>query len=96
MSANVPFRERISCTIAEACTATGLSRSKLYEEIGANRVRVSRSCGRTLILIDSLVHLILGHVPQAPKSTTEAQGRATVTYAGLALEKSNHQRRPLP
>ena len=73
MSINVPFRERISCTIPEACAATGLSRSKLYEEISANRVRVSKTCGRTLVLIDSLVHLILGHVPPASKATTETE-----------------------
>jgi hypothetical protein len=60
MSANVPFRERISCTIPEALAATGLGRSKLYEQIGAGRVQVSKVGGRTLVLVDSLERLIAG------------------------------------
>jgi excisionase family DNA binding protein len=31
----IPFAERLSCTIAEACEVTGLGRTKLYELIGA-------------------------------------------------------------
>jgi hypothetical protein len=30
----IPFVERLTCTIAEACEATGLGRTKLYELIG--------------------------------------------------------------
>jgi hypothetical protein len=58
MSANIPFRERISCTIPEACAATGLGRTKIYGEISAGRVQTSKVGARTLIVVDSLVALI--------------------------------------
>jgi hypothetical protein len=58
MAANIPFRERLSCTIPEACAATGLGRTKMYEEIGAGRVQTRKFGTRTLIVVDSLVALI--------------------------------------
>jgi hypothetical protein len=58
MNASIPFRERISCTIPEACAATGLGRTKMYEEIGAGRVHVRKFGTRTLIVVASLVALI--------------------------------------
>jgi hypothetical protein len=30
----IPFAQRLTCTIAEACEVTGLGRTKLYELIG--------------------------------------------------------------
>ena len=67
----IPFRDRISCTIDEACAATGLGRTKLYEEIGAGRVRVTKVGKRTLVWIDSLRSMIEAHAPRAlaPRST---------------------------
>jgi hypothetical protein len=58
MTANIPFRDRISCTIPEACAATGLGRTKIYEEIAAGRVQTSKVGTRTLILVQSLVAMI--------------------------------------
>jgi predicted DNA-binding transcriptional regulator AlpA len=58
MTANIPFRDRISCTIPEACAATGLGRTKIYEEISAGRVQTSKVGTRTLILVESLVAMI--------------------------------------
>jgi hypothetical protein len=58
MTSAIPFRERISCTIPEACAATGLGRTKMYEEIGAGRVHVRKFGTRTLIVVASLVALI--------------------------------------
>jgi predicted DNA-binding transcriptional regulator AlpA len=58
MAANIPFRDRISCTIPEACAATGLGRTKIYEEISAGRVQTSKVGTRTLILVESLVAMI--------------------------------------
>ena len=58
MNSPIPFRERISCTIPEACAATGLGRTKMYEEIGAGRVRTCKFGTRTLIVVNSLVALI--------------------------------------
>jgi hypothetical protein len=58
MTATIPFRERVSCTIAEACQASGLGRSKLYEEIAAGRVKTTKIGRRTLIIVPSLLQLI--------------------------------------
>jgi hypothetical protein len=58
MNTSIPFRERISCTIPEACAATGLGRTKMYEEIGAGRVHIRKFGTRTLIVVASLVALI--------------------------------------
>jgi excisionase family DNA binding protein len=58
MATNVPFRERISCTVDEACSATGIGRAKLYEEIAAGRVEIRKVGRRTLVLIPSLERLV--------------------------------------
>ena len=54
----IPFAERLSCTIAEACEATGIGRTKLYEEIGAGRVQTTTIGKRRLVLVPSLLRLI--------------------------------------
>ncbi|MDE2183694.1 MAG: excisionase family DNA-binding protein [Alphaproteobacteria bacterium] len=61
----VPFRERISCTVAEACAATGLGRTKLYMLIDEG-VLASVTVGRRrLIVVDSLLAILK---PRAPKT----------------------------
>jgi|GraSoiStandDraft_50_1057286.scaffolds.fasta_scaffold1406705_2 excisionase family DNA binding protein len=55
--ADIPFRERIFCTINEAAQATGSGRSKIYELIKAGRIRTIRIDGRTKILVESLLNL---------------------------------------
>jgi excisionase family DNA binding protein len=47
----IPFRERISCTVAEACDATGIGRTKLYELIRLKQVTAKKIGRRTVILI---------------------------------------------
>jgi excisionase family DNA binding protein len=66
MGSDIPFRDRISCTIREACLATGIGRTKLYQEIAAGRIRTSKVGRRTLVLVESLVTLI------DPQPTSEA------------------------
>jgi hypothetical protein len=73
MNSSIPFRERISCTIPEACAATGLGRTKMYEEIGAGRVQTRKFGARTLIVVDSLVALI---DPDAWNSTATTSSRS--------------------
>jgi hypothetical protein len=53
----IPFRDRISCTIDEACVATGIGRTKLYEEISAGRVETRKIGKRTLVVVKSLLKL---------------------------------------
>lgn len=57
-TASIPFRERISCTIQEATAATGLSRTKLYQQIAAGRVEATKLGGRTLVLVGSLEKML--------------------------------------
>jgi excisionase family DNA binding protein len=57
-SREVPFRERISCSITEACQATGLGRTKLYMLIDAGAVTSTMVGRRRLILMDSLLALL--------------------------------------
>jgi hypothetical protein len=46
----MPFAQRLTCTIDDACEVTGLGRTKLYELIGAGRSReLTRSAGTSLL-----------------------------------------------
>jgi excisionase family DNA binding protein len=54
---DIPFRDRVLCSINEAAEATGSSRSKIYEWIKDQRIRVVRLDGRTKVVIASLVEL---------------------------------------
>jgi excisionase family DNA binding protein len=51
---------KLAFTIAEACHAVGIGRSKLYELIGQGRVETRKIGSRTLIPADSLRTLIAG------------------------------------
>jgi len=52
------FSQRISCTIAEACKATGIGRTRLYEEISAGRIETAKVGRRRLVRVRSLVKLL--------------------------------------
>lgn len=54
----IPFAQRLTCTIDEACEATGLGRTKLYELIGAGRLATTTVGRRRLVIIRSLQALI--------------------------------------
>ena len=56
--AMVPFRDRLTCTIAEACAATGLGRTKIYELIGEGRLETTRVGRRRLVFVRSLRKLL--------------------------------------
>ena len=58
MKVHIPFCERISCTVVEACSATGLGRTKLYELIKQKRIATTKIGGRTLINVRSLVSAV--------------------------------------
>jgi excisionase family DNA binding protein len=45
---------KMAFSINEARQATGLGRSRLYEEIAAGRLRIAKSGRRTLVLAESL------------------------------------------
>ena len=52
--------EKIAYSIWEACQATSLGRSTLYNHIASGRLRATRVAGRTIIPADALMALISG------------------------------------
>lgn len=54
----VPFHDRITCTVPEACQAIGLGRSKLYELIAEGQLRTTTIGRRRLVLVNSLLTLV--------------------------------------
>jgi len=54
----IPFAQRLSCTIAEACEVTGLGRTKLYELIGNGHLATTTVGRRRLVLVRSLLSLL--------------------------------------
>ncbi|MBS0278442.1 MAG: helix-turn-helix domain-containing protein [Proteobacteria bacterium] len=59
----IPFRQRLSCTVGEACDATGLGRSKIYL-LMQEGVLASTTVGRRrLILVESLLALLRSQKP---------------------------------
>jgi excisionase family DNA binding protein len=54
----LPFAERLSCTVDEACEATGLGRTKLYELIGSGQVITTTVGRRRLVMVRSLLALL--------------------------------------
>jgi excisionase family DNA binding protein len=49
-SGRIPFAQRLTCTIADACEATGLGRTKIYELIGDGQL-VATSVGRRRLVV---------------------------------------------
>ena len=60
MATTIPFRERLSCTIAEACAATGIGRTKIYEALSDGRLESVKVDNRRLVLVASLLRLLDG------------------------------------
>jgi excisionase family DNA binding protein len=54
----IPFGQRPTCTIAEACDAVGLGRTKLYELIGGGHLDTITIGRRRLVHIPSLLKLL--------------------------------------
>jgi excisionase family DNA binding protein len=55
MAEAIPFRERISCTVVEACVATGLGRTTVYKLIKERRIAAKKVGRRTVILVPTLL-----------------------------------------
>lgn len=65
-SPEIPFRERVSCTIGEAAAATGLG-YRTIERLIADRALDSRmAAGRRLVLVPSLLRLVEGAPAEDP------------------------------
>ena len=58
MTSRVPFAERPTCTVKEACSAVGLGRTKLYQLIGGGAVDTLTIGRRRLVRVPSLLKLL--------------------------------------
>jgi len=56
----VPFRERPTCSIAEACAAAGFGRTKLYELLDEGIVLATKVGRRRLVRVSSLLAFLDG------------------------------------
>jgi excisionase family DNA binding protein len=72
----VPFAQKLSCTIAEAVSATGIGRSKLYEMIADKRIESTMVDGKRLVLVRSLIGLVGAHAAPAVASGSPTEPRA--------------------
>jgi excisionase family DNA binding protein len=52
---SLPFRERPTCSINEACAATGLGRTTLYALIKKERVAATKVGRKTLVVVATLL-----------------------------------------
>lgn len=59
---SVPFRERPTCSIAEACAAAGFGRTKLYELLDEGVVSATKIGRRRLVRVSSLLAFLDGPV----------------------------------
>ena len=57
-SQTVPFVQKLTCTINEACEMTGLGRTKLYELIGDGHLATTTIGRRRLVVVRSLLSLL--------------------------------------
>jgi excisionase family DNA binding protein len=55
-----PFAGRLTCSIAEACVATGLGRTKVYELIAQRAIATTTVGRRRLVVVESLRAFVLG------------------------------------
>jgi excisionase family DNA binding protein len=63
-SEDIPFDQRPSCTLREACRATGLSRTTLYERMAVGELKTTTIGRRRLVNVPSLLKLV-GAGPEA-------------------------------
>lgn len=54
----MPFAQRLTCTVDDACEVTGLGRTKLYEQIGAGRIVTTTIERRRPVKVHSLLALL--------------------------------------
>jgi excisionase family DNA binding protein len=57
-NSTIPFVERPTCTIAEACSAVGFGKTKLYELIDGGEVDSIRIGRRRLVRVPSLLQFL--------------------------------------
>lgn len=69
-----PTLEKLAYRVAEAAHALAISRSRLYELIGAGEIKILKDGARTLIRRAELEAYLL-RLEQAPQAASRGQGR---------------------
>jgi hypothetical protein len=57
MRADIPFKERLACTVKEAETVTGLGRTTLGRLVSEKKIETVNIGARVLIVVPSLLRL---------------------------------------
>lgn len=52
------FKDRLTCTVREACSATGLGKTKMHELISGGAVESAKIGRRRLVKVPSLLRLV--------------------------------------
>lgn len=55
---SIPFDQRIGCSVDEAVTASGRSRSQIYKDLKSGKLEFRKNGTRTIILVHSLIKLV--------------------------------------
>ncbi|MGC2521252.1 MAG: hypothetical protein WA417_01235 [Stellaceae bacterium] len=58
MPVDIPFRQRLTCTVSEACSATGLAKTTMFGLIATQQIKSKMVAGRRLISVESLISLL--------------------------------------
>lgn len=96
----IPYAARLSSTVEEACDATGLGKTKLYELINAGAIETATVGTRRLVLVRSVLRLIdpthnsthkIDPVSSELERTVAEKGRAHLT----SVQASKYGRRRL-
>jgi hypothetical protein len=57
-SKHIPFAERPTCSVDEATSASGLSRSLIYDKMKSGEIEWTKVNARRLIKVNSLLRLL--------------------------------------
>ena len=52
------FKDRLTCTVREACSATGIGKTKMHELISGGAVESAKIGRRRLVKVPSLLRLV--------------------------------------
>jgi excisionase family DNA binding protein len=56
--ATIPFEQRVTCTVRDACQATGFSKSTMFEWVSDGTVQSKKVGGKRLIYVPSLLKVV--------------------------------------
>ena len=68
----IPFAQRLTCSVTEAMQVTGLGRTTINEEMKAGRIASTRVAGRRLIFVRSLLDFLKSGIEAANQEAVAA------------------------